>query len=95
MVIKLFYGTFLLRICQKNRQQNGKKKVFNKSDKMQKNCGKCIKKYKNVAIDVKNAQKIHEKLAKRLKRPKMVRIPLKTFPKSASIKPWETFPKRS
>ncbi|RGG65862.1 hypothetical protein DWW96_06045 [Eubacterium sp. AF17-7] len=44
LVIKLFYGTFLLRICQKNRQQNGKKKVFNKSDKMQKNCGKCIKK---------------------------------------------------
>ena len=39
-------------------------------------------------MDVKNAQKIREKLAKRLKRPKMVRIPLKTFPKSASIKLW-------
>ena len=43
-------------------------------------------------MDMKNAQKIREKLAKRLKRPKMVRIPLKTFPKSASIKLWETFP---
>ena len=41
---KTFLWYFLLRICQKNRQQNGKKKVFNKSAKYKKNCGKCIKK---------------------------------------------------
>ena len=45
-------------------------------------------------MDVKNAQKIREKLAKRLKRPKMVRIPLKTFPKSATIRVQETFPNK-
>ena len=72
-----------------------KRKCLTRVTKCRKTVVNVYKKYKNVAIDVKNAQKIHEKLAKRLKRPKMVRIPLKTFPKSASIKPWETFPKRS
>ena len=38
------YKTFLRVFVRKIDSKMAKKKVFNKSDKMQKNCGKCIKK---------------------------------------------------